>query len=284
MTTPMMPPPPPAYPPSAAPTRFSLDVTGTAPVPLWRLVAAEFRKSYDTRAGMWLLIAIGILVSIVELFVLVITLIKDTEVYFSDFAFIVGGVSSILLPVLGIMLVTSEWGQRSAMVTFALEPRRARVVLAKWVVAVAWVLVTVAVMLVVAVLLTTIASIANPDTTHWSGSAGDNPHLVPFVVVQMLNMTIGFALGALLLNTPGAIVLFFAYTWVLPGVLAAIGLIKDWIANALEWVNFQLAVQPFVDGSISTGEEWGKILVSGLIWIGIPLGFGIWRILRAEVK
>ena len=39
--------------------------------------------------------------------------------------------TSVLLPVLGIMLVTSEWGQRTAMVTFALEPRRPRVILAK---------------------------------------------------------------------------------------------------------------------------------------------------------
>ena len=41
----------------------------------------------------------------------------------------------ILLPVLGILLVTSEWSQRTAMVTFTLEPSRSRVIAAKFVVA-----------------------------------------------------------------------------------------------------------------------------------------------------
>ena len=39
----------------------------------------------------------------------------------------------ILLPVLGVMSVTSEWSQRTAMVTFALEPSRGRVIAAKYV-------------------------------------------------------------------------------------------------------------------------------------------------------
>ena len=39
--------------------------------------------------------------------------------------------TGLLLPVLGIMLVTGEWGQRTGMVTFTLEPSRSRVVLAK---------------------------------------------------------------------------------------------------------------------------------------------------------
>jgi ABC-2 type transport system permease protein len=37
----------------------------------------------------------------------------------------------VLLPVLGVLLVTSEWSQRTAMTTFALVPRRFRVLTAK---------------------------------------------------------------------------------------------------------------------------------------------------------
>jgi hypothetical protein len=33
-----------------------------------------------------------------------------------------------------------------------------------------------------------------------------------------------------------------------------------------------------------TGEEWGHLLVSGALWLGVPLFFGLRRILRAEVK
>ena len=35
----------------------------TRPIPFWRLVLVELRKSYDTRAGFWLLATIGIIVA-----------------------------------------------------------------------------------------------------------------------------------------------------------------------------------------------------------------------------
>lgn len=286
MTTPMMqphlPPPPPPGPPSVA--RAGLDLSGTAPIPFWRQVRVEFRKSYDTRAGMWMLIAIGIVVSIVELFVLVVTLVQDSRVWFSDFAMIGFGVTSLLLPVLAIMLVTSEWSQRGAMVSFALEPRRVRVVLAKWVVAIVWVAVTMVAMVVVAAVLTTICSLVHPESTQWTGSSGDAPSFWLSAVDQVLTMTIGFAFGALLLNTPAAIVLFFVYWYALPGVMALLGAIRPWIDHVLSWLNFRLAMSDVTDGDPFTHPEWGKVLTSALLWIVLPLGLGIWRILRAEVK
>lgn len=275
---PHLPPPPPAAP------RYSLDVSGTAPIPFWRQVVVEFRKSYDTRAGMWFLIAIGIVVAIVELFVLIVALVQDATVYYTDFLSIGFGITSVLLPVLAIMLVTTEWSQRAAMVTFSLEPRRVRVVLAKWVVAICWVAVTIVVMALVALVMTGIASIANPDTTYWTGASDGAPAFWPSVAFQVLTMTIGFAFGALLLNTPGAIVLFFAYWYIVPIILAAVGSIRPWLHDALGWINFRLAMGPVVDGDPLTHPEWGKILLSALIWIVLPLAFGIWRILRAEVK
>ena len=39
--------------------------------------------------------------------------------------------ASILLPIVGILLVTSEWSQRTALITFALVPDRGRVLAAK---------------------------------------------------------------------------------------------------------------------------------------------------------
>lgn len=284
MTTtpgPMMPPPPP---PVAPPARFSLDVTSTAPIPFWRQVLVEFRKSVDTRAGMWLLIAIGIVVALVELFMLVISLVQSTTVHYTDFLNIGFGITSILLPVLAIMLVTTEWSQRAAMVSFSLEPRRLRVVLAKWVVAICWVAVTIVVMALVAALFTTVAGLAHPNTTHWTGSSAGAPAFWPSVAEQVLTMTIGFAFGALLLNTPAAIVLFFLYWYLVPIILAGLGAIRPWIDNALEWINFRLVMGPVVDGDPLTHPEWGKILTSALLWIVLPLGFGLWRILRAEVK
>ena len=39
----------------------------------------------------------------------------------------------LLLPVIGVMAMTSEWTQRTALTTFTLSPRRVRVQLAKFV-------------------------------------------------------------------------------------------------------------------------------------------------------
>ena len=109
----------------------TLDISSTRPVSFWRLVRVELRKSYDTRAGMWLLLTMVLLSLAVEGIVLAVTTVQDEAMNSGDFVGAAAFVTSVLLPILGIMLVTSEWGQRTAMVTFALEPRRPRVILAK---------------------------------------------------------------------------------------------------------------------------------------------------------
>lgn len=254
----------------------------TAPVPFWRLTLAEVRKSFDTRAGMWLLISIGIIVGIVEVFMLIVSAVNDSgPIYFADFALLPGIITSLLLPVLAILLVTSEWSQRSAMVTFCLEPRRLRVILAKGLVAVLWALATIVVMLVIGLVVTAASAIINPDSTSWTGS--DDPGVLPFAVVQVLTMATGFAIACLLLNTPAAIVVFFLYWYMFPGILAAIGLISDGVQSLVEWLNFRQASEPFLDGSMH-GDDWGKLIVSVLFAVGLPLGFGLWRVMRAEVK
>lgn len=258
-----------------------LDVSSTPPISFGRTVLVELRKSYNTRAGFWYLFAIGAIIALVETIVLVVSLVQDDLVLFEDNAFIAGGITSLLLPVLAIMLVTSEWTQRGAMVSFTLEPRRSRVVLAKLVVSLGFVLATLVAMLVVAVVTTGIGELVQPDLTSWDFSV---ELLFGFTIYQAITMTIGFAFAALLLNTPAAIVIFFLYWYLLPVLIAWAGTISTGIENALEWVNFQVAVGPLAEWEMNTGEEWGKLLVSGLIWIALPLGFGISRILRAEVK
>ncbi|KRB77054.1 hypothetical protein ASE01_09845 [Nocardioides sp. Root190] len=258
-----------------------LDVSATSPISFWRTVLVELRKSYNTRAGFWYLFSIGAIIALVETVILIVSLVQDEPVLFEDNAFIAGGITSLLLPVLAIMLVTSEWTQRGAMVSFTLEPRRARVVLAKLVVSLGFVLATLVVMLVVALVTTGIAELVQPDLTVWDFSV---ELFLGFTIFQAITMTIGFAFAALLLNTPAAIVIFFLYWYLLPVLIAWAGSISDGIENVLEWVNFQIAIGPLADWDMNTGEEWGKLIVSGIIWIGLPLGFGIARILRAEVK
>lgn len=258
-----------------------LDVSGTPPVPFGRLVLVELRKSYDTRAGFWLLVTIGILVALVEGFILIATLVQETGVYYEDFAVTASLLTSVLLPVLAIMLVTSEWTQRGAMVSFSLEPRRLRVILAKLVVSVLLGLATLVFACVLALALTGICEAVQPELTEWEV---EKEFFIGFTIIQLCNMLIGFAIAALLLNTPAAIVLYFAYWYLLPTILAAVGGINDTLGDALEWINFRVATFPLLEWNMDTGEEIGKFVVSGAFWMVLPLVLGVVRILRTEVK
>ncbi len=153
---------------------------------------------------------------------------QDEAISFGDFIAVAAFLTSFLLPVLGIMVLTSEWSQRSAMVTFALEPRRSLVIAAKALVGVLLTLATVAVSIAIGFVCNVLYGLieGNADWTFgW-------PDFAAFLVTQVLAMLGGFALAALLLNTPAAIVLFFVYKWVLPGLFAIGAALMGWFDDA----------------------------------------------------
>ncbi len=114
-------------------TTMTLDVASTSRVPFGRLIRVELRKLADTRAGRWLLISIVALTLLVLVIQMAVVLGNDLHPTFVDFLQGTNTPMGILLPVLGVLSITSEWSQRTAMVTFTLEPSRMRVVLAKMV-------------------------------------------------------------------------------------------------------------------------------------------------------
>ncbi len=243
------------------------------------MLRVELRKSYDTRAGLWLLISIGLLVLAAEVIALSVTTVQDEAMQFGDFVGTAAFLTSFLLPVLGIMVLTSEWSQRTAMVTFALEPRRSRVIAAKALVGVVLTLATVVVSTVIGAVCNALYGLIEGHvdwTFGWSDFGA-------FTITQVLAMFGGFALAALFLNTPAAIVVFFIYKWVLPGLFALGAGLMAWFDHLRPWVDFQVAQEAIWDWSTS-GRAWAELVVSGFVWLGIPLAWGIWRVLRAEVK
>ena len=261
-------------------TLATLDLGDTRPTPYRRLVAVELRKSYDTRAGLWLLMVIALLVVAAEVIVLAVTVSQDEPLAYGDTTAVAAFVTSVLLPVLGIMVVTSEWSQRTTMVTFALEPRRPHVIAAKAVVGLLLTLATIAVALVVGLVTILLYAALQGESPVWHfGWSG----FLAFLVTQTFAMLGGFALATLLLNTPAAIVVFFVYRWVLPGLLALGTALIGWFGSVAPWVDFQSAQGELYDWPLS-GEQWGQLVVSGLIWLVVPLAIGTWRVLRAEVK
>jgi ABC-2 type transport system permease protein len=248
-------------------------------IPFSRLLKVELRKSYDTRASFWLLMTIGIVVALAELIALIVGAThRNQDISWLNYTEVAAFTTAVLLPVLGIMLVTSEWSQRTAMITFTLEPRRSLVIWAKLAVGIVLTLVTAALALGIGLVCCLISGLWGQMDLSFGVD-----RLVGFVLSQSLAMISGFALAALVLNTAAAIVLFFAYSYVLPTLFVIGNNIFEWFSHLSPWIDFQNAQNPIVDWDMS-GSDWGHLLVSGFIWLGIPLIVGLDRILKAEVK
>jgi ABC-2 type transport system permease protein len=250
------------------------DLGPISAVPFPRLLRVELRKQTDTRAGRWFLAFIATVTAVVLVTMLVT---GDGSRTFADY--FEGTVTplQVLLPVLAIMAATSEWSQRTAMSTFTLEPRRGRVVLAK----VLSSLVLGVLLFVVALALAALAQLAGVvlrgAEADWSVPGWVLGGAAIALTVYLLQ---GSAFGMALLNTPAAIVAFFA----LPTAMTALtALIASW-REALAWVDINQTTIPFFMGSAPTGEEWARFAVSIGVWVVLPMAVGVWRVLHREVK
>jgi len=265
---------------SAMTVPATLDVSQTATVPFGRLVRVELRKLADTRAGRWLLIAIAALTLLVLIIQLSVVLGQDLHPKYIDFLQGMNTPMGVLLPVLGVMSVTSEWSQRTAMVTFTLEPSRVRVIAAKFV----SILLISVLALIVGVLLGALGNVLygvfSGNTVVW-GSAGK--YAVYYLLLYVFGMATGFAFGALFLNSPAGIVIYFVYSFVLPTIFGIAAALMNWFESLQPWIDFNFSQSGLIDATIA-GRDWAELAVSGVIWLVIPLAIGVWRIRRAEVK
>ena len=260
---------------------LTIDISGTPRTPFSRLVRTELRKTWDTRAGFWLLIATGVLTGLVMVIQLIVVLAQDLVVTYNDFLTSTNFSIGFLLPVIGILLLTSEWSQRTAMVSFSLEPHRSRVIGAKATVALLLAVAAVVVALVLAAVCNLVLNAASDLGGDWDLSFQQTWY---FVLLQVIGMMTGFAFAALLLNSPAAIVLFMVYSFVLPGLFEIGASLIGWFEDLRPWVDFGYAQSPLFDGSGMDSKDWAYFAVSGFIWLVIPLVIGVRRVLRAEVK
>ena len=263
--------------PTATPT---LDISQSRPTPLTRLIGVEFRKAIDTRAGFWFAASI---IGLVLVVLLIFTLAAPDEAKnFEDMLGVAGGAMGYFLPVLFIMLVTSEQSQRNGLVTFTLEPKRSRVVAAKLIAGLALSAVVMVLAAVIAAVFTLIGMATGADT---SWSLDGRVFFNGFVLSNLFVILIGFAIAMLVMNTPAGIVGYFAYSLILPTAVGILSALSDWFDDIAPWVEFNTAQTPLFTGDYTpTGEEWAQIAVSGFIWLVLPLAFGIWRLLRIEFK
>ena len=265
---------------STSPQPAPIDVTAPG-VPMSRLASTELRKALDTRAGRWFAGSIiGLCLVVVVIYALAA---PDSVLGFGDFLSVSGGVLGYFLPILIILLVTSEASQRTGLVTFTLEPRRSRVVVAKFIAGISLAVGVMVLAAVVAVIGTVLGSVFNSTSLEWSVDA--NLIFNGFVLANLIGVFIGFALAMLLMNTPAAIVGYFVYSLVLPSAVGILSVFSSGFEKVGPWIEFNTAQTPLFTGDFTpTGQEWAQILVSGSIWLVLPLVLGIMRLLRIEFK
>ncbi|MET0839687.1 MAG: ABC transporter permease, partial [Marmoricola sp.] len=179
----------------------TLDLSADSPVPLSRLVKVEMRKMVDTRAGMWLIIAIIAITALIT--IIFFFAAPDDERTFINYMGVMATPQGFLLPVMGILLMTQEWSQRTGMVTFTLEPHRGKVIWAKVLAALAYGLLAVVLAIVLAALATSVSGAPGA----WDNIGADD--VGKFTLLQVSGVLQGLAFGLIFLNSAAAIVTYF---------------------------------------------------------------------------
>ena len=262
-------------PSDSAPSRT---VKAPAPIPMSRIVAVELRKMFDTRSGFWLMVGMGVSALIAT--AAVVLWAPDSSITYDSFGAAVGIPMTLLLPVMAILSVTSEWSQRSGLTTFTLVPHRGRVILAKVVVSVSVGVVSILAALAIGALGNVVgSSLAGVDTV-WDISLSQMSTLL---LANTLNLMVGFMLGVLLRNSPGAIVGYVVYSFVLPPLSMLLATSQDWWDRASQWLDFNQAQAELYDGGLSPAQ-WSHLGVSAIVWIVLPLAVGLIMLRRSEVK
>lgn len=259
-------------------------------VPFGRLVRVETRKMFDTRAGLWLMIVTGGLMLLTMVITLLVVGFNDNaSITASGFSQIMTIPLSILLPVFAIVTVTSEWGQRSNLVTFTLEPRRSRVFAAKLVSVLILALGTIVVAIIFGVLGNLLAGAVTGDDVVWNVDVKD---LSWAVGLQLAYFLMAFAFAMLLLNSPATIAIFYVIALILPFmVYPALIFFVGPAEDIIPWFDFNYAAAPLIgvdfEGNPITDAgvfEVVRFIGSLLIMVGLPGGIGLRRVLTSEVK
>jgi hypothetical protein len=248
------------------------------PIPAGRILRVELTKMFDTRSGFWLMTSV--VVAAVLATVATLLFAPRDELSYGSFAAAIGVPMTVILPMIAILGVTSEWSQRTGLTSFTLVPHRGRVIAAKLAGTVLVGVVSILVAFAVGAVGNVVGSAIAGVGTTWDVSVSD---ALLILLADGLGMLMGFTLGVLIRNSAGAIVGYFVYALVLRAVFEPLAAYQQWFRDSRGWLDFSFDVNRLYDGSLSA-TDWAQLAVAGTCWLVLPLLVGLRAVLRSEVK
>lgn len=250
-------------------------------VPLSRLVRVETRKMVNTRSGRWLILAVGLVTMMIVAAMTALGIGYDEPIELQYFFAGTSWALAMLVPLLGIMTVTSEWGQRTSLTTFVLEPRRGRVIAAKFLAGLSVSIISLAV----------VAGLSFAAYGLQMGALGDQPawsldisFIAGWALGLLAGFCLGFAFGMLVPNTAAAIVLFFVFRYIISNAMEILSFVWEPFADVLPWIDLSRALDQLTGGATMDTADWLHLASASWWWILLPLGLGSFLLLRREVK
>jgi ABC-2 type transport system permease protein len=262
-------PPAPGSPPV---TRRPSGLTAPAP-PLARLIRVELRKLVDTVAGRWLLVVTGVLV----LGALGVSVASASDTGIDLFSLLRNALVpvALLLPVMGVLLVSGEFATRSVLVTFTLVPSRGRVVAAK---AAAAVVLAVVVTVVTGLLAAAAAGglELSGESVRWSVEPAVLGQLLAF---QLINVLVGFGFGLLFQSTALGVVAYL----VVPTLIGFVVVLMPSSGDLAPWLDLAAGTEPLLLDSVADAGQWLHAASVTAVWAGVPSVFGWLRLRHREI-
>lgn len=243
------------------------------------LLQVELRKQVDTRGGRGLLIAIAAITALVIVATMYFS--RHDGASFSAFVLATGTPLGLLIPALGVLTACNEWSQRTALITFTQEPRRARVLIAKTLAATIWASAFLFMAWALAAICHLATAAISGKPTDWDMNATE---LFGNWVNTMTSVLMGVGFGMLLLITPLALVAYYIGPNLITGLLMIAKWSREHVVPWLSATSIPLGEQPTFEGMPPTTNPWGKWAVSMLVWIVLPYVVGFIRVMRREVK
>jgi ABC-2 type transport system permease protein len=247
-------------------------------IPLSRVVRVELRKMFNTRSGFWLIASIGITGLLAT--IATIAFASDQNLTYYNFAKAIGFPITVILPMVALLSITSEWSQRSGLTTFTYVPSRGRVVWAKTLSSITVAVASMAFAFAAGAVGTVVGSTIAGTPTVWDLSVG---HAATIVLGNLTCLLTGTMLGMLLRSSAGGLVTYFVITLLVPTLSGLLAASQNWYEKVQPWVDLNFA-QSFLFEGMHTGTQWAQIATTVTIWILLPGLLGLRLVMRSEVK